>query len=107
MDAEQQRRVAANEARFRDANERTKKAADDFQREDTPYAMMCECALTECLDMIQISRDGYAKVRSHPAWFMVRPEHVLQASEEPVEQHEEYWIVEKLGFGAEVAGDLA
>src|SRR5688572_28742682 len=108
MDEAQQRRIAANEARFRAANERVTEATRAFDEGAAEYALMCECALTECQDMLEISRPDYEQVRSNPRWFAVLPAHVMPpAIERVLEAHSHYWIVEKIAAVAEVAEELA
>lgn len=106
MDSEQERRVAANEARFRAANEAATAAVDVFRGDggDRNVEVMCECALDECNEMLSISSDEYRHVRSHARWFVVRPDHVVAQVESLVEDHGDWWIIEKdPGPGAAVA----
>lgn len=110
MDDEQQRRVARNEARLRDLNERQVDAASDFHDSQAavPVDVVCECAVTECDQTFAMPWDEYQHVRSDPRWFAVRPDHVIESVERRVEDHGEYWIVEKhAGPGATVAEQTA
>ncbi|MCW2927814.1 MAG: hypothetical protein JWM86_1782 [Thermoleophilia bacterium] len=109
MDTEQARRVAQNESRFRAMNERMTIAVEDFrgERSGGDFAVMCECAVSECDQDISISPQQYARVRSNPRWYVVLPDHVLPATEEPVERFDGYWIIEKTGPGGDVAEELA
>lgn len=107
MDTEQQRRVAANEARFRDANEKTVEALASFRENDGELPVMCECAATECLDMIHMTLDEYREVRADPTWFVVRPHHFIPAAERTVRTTERYWVIEKVSGAAEVAPERA
>ena len=108
MDVEQQRRIAENEARFREVNERMRAAVDEF-REDHwgELTLMCECAISECNDMIEIGREAYEHVRSDPKWFMVLPDHLIPTTEKLAEKHDAYWIAEKVDEGARVAESTA
>lgn len=107
MDERQQKRIATNESRFRDMNEQVRRAVDQFEQDGDHYSMMCECALTECADMIELERPEYAHVRSNDAWFVVKPDHVLPAAEVAVEANDRYWIIEKVEAGQRVAEALA
>src|SRR5688500_4818002 len=105
MDERHQQRIAANEARFRDMNDAIVREADAFDGRGS-YRVMCECALLNCEDMIEISREEYGRVRSSPRWFVVLPEHVLQAAEEPVTKDDAYWVIEKIDVAGKRAEDL-
>jgi len=94
-----QRKAAKNQSLFREVNERVKEAG---QRDDwVPYeeAAICECAEDTCSERIPLSSGEYERVREHGTWFAVAPSdaHVFPDVEEIVEQHERYWIVEKIG----------
>lgn len=105
MDERQQRRVAANEARFRALNERQTAAAAEFHGADDQRELeiVCECAISECDDMVPIDAEEYRRVRGHATWFIIRPDHLIPQVEQLVEQETAYWIVEKIGAGAELA----
>lgn len=103
MDDKQQRRIAHNEARFRAANESVTDAVEQFSGDVATYSVMCECAITECDDMIEIEPDAYRHVRSSARWFVIRPDHIIEGAEQLVEDHTSWWIVEKIGAGARVA----
>jgi hypothetical protein len=107
VDARQQARIAENESRFRAMNERITRALDDFDPDLETFSILCECALTECEDMVELTTDDYRRVRSNPRWFAILPDHIIVATETAVEQHPGFWIVEKQGLGGEIAADLA
>jgi hypothetical protein len=111
MDVEQQRRVAANEAWFRANNESIRTGIERFAGEEQPTELqghfMCECAVSECRELLQMSLADYTRVRTGDAWFAVQPDHVISSAERVVERNENFWIVEKIGFGREVAESLA
>jgi hypothetical protein len=109
MDTEQQRRVAKNEAKFRAMNELLTEAVERFRgpEADDSVEIMCECADTECTAMLTIAPATYAAVREHPRRFLVAPEHVTPQIEIVTEQHEGFWIVEKVGVGATIAEQSA
>lgn len=112
MDREHQERIAANESLFRRHNEAILHALEQFRGESTQetdpkHSFMCECAVRECADMMEMTLAEYQHVRSNPAWFAVKPEHFFQAAERPVQQGERFWIVDKLDRGREVAEQTA
>lgn len=106
MDEAQQRRIAVNESRFREANEHIAESVDAIRGDnsgDVQFSIMCECAIPECLAMVDVSRSAYEAVRVHPSQFMVRPDHVLPAAEDVISKLDDYWIVEKIEAGKVVA----
>lgn len=59
MDERHLRRIAHNESRFRELNQRIRRGYDDIDPATEHYSVLCECAITECEDMIDISRPDY------------------------------------------------
>lgn len=107
MDAESQQRIAANEALFREHNETVSGPLEQFDGGlDSPHGFMCECASRECEKMIDLRLSEYEHVRSDPAWFVVHPGHVMPEVEQPIERHDGFWIIEKLGIGRDLAQSL-
>ena len=105
MDERHQQRIASNEARFRDMNDNLVRHLEAFDDPES-YQVMCECALLNCEDTVEISREHYRTVRAQPCWFVVLPEHVLQAAEAPVSKDAGYWVIEKLDVAGKRAKDL-
>lgn len=106
MDERTQRRIAENESRFRDANERLESELRGFggeSRDRDRYELVCECALDACDGMVAVTGREYEHVRSNPVWFLVRPEHVVESVERTVERTDRYWIIEKRSAGADEA----
>lgn len=104
MDERHQRRIARNQARIRELNDLTRQGIDSFQS-TTSYPVMCECALSECDDMLELPTDDYDAVRSNAGWYVVLPEHTMQAVEEVVEDCGAWWIIRKLDASLRVAAD--
>ena len=108
MDAQQERRVAINESRFREANEQVGDSIDGFLgASPESYKIMCECAVSECEDMIEIPVQAYRTARADSTRFIVKPDHVIPATEQTVEKTDTYWLVDKIGEGAKVADEKA
>ena len=94
MEEDLQRRVARNEATFRDVNEALKRGhwpGEDFK----PVAFRCECAQLGCTRMIELRWPDYERIRSNPRHFLMAPDHNLPDAETVVERHEAYVVVEK------------
>ena len=97
-------RSAADEATFREANERIREAERELQPplDHVPY--VCECEDTACRQTIRLRREEYERVRSDPAWFVIVSGH--PTSGDPIVEGDGYSIVEKTGGAAEVAAEL-
>jgi len=107
MDDRNAERMALNEAVFRAANEQLHGDLEAFTGSQSSYSMMCECALIECEQMVEMDEAAYTRVRSKRVWFLVWPEHVVPEIEDIVERSEGFWIVEKVGAAASVARSTA
>lgn len=99
--------MAHDEARFRHANEQIVRALHEFDSSRRELELMCECALPDCEEMVSMSRDDYGRMRTHPERFVVAVEHVVGDTERLVERGDDYWLIEKLGVGGEIARERA
>src|SRR6476661_10730824 len=74
--SEIERRKAANEAVFRNVNERIENLQHTFAvAEREPLQMICECDRLDCMERIAVSVQAYELIRSHPDQFIVAPGH--------------------------------
>ena len=104
MEEERVRRLAANEATFRDVNERVAEIESGFGVERRLLHVLCECAHVACTHLIDVPLDRYEATRANPARFLVLPEHVLPDFEDAVERGNGYVVVQKReGPGADEA----
>jgi hypothetical protein len=94
-------RLAANEALFREVNERIAEVSERFALEEV--SAICECATADCTQRFELSRRDYEEVRSASIQFVVVPGHEKPDIERVVDRRGRYLIVEKIGEGAEVA----
>lgn len=99
------RRLAQNEAIFRQVNEHVR-AAEERVQYDFPR-FICECSKIECDEQIPIDFDAYRAVRESPARFFVAVGHGNPEIEIVIERHSNYEVVEKTGPGREVAEETA
>jgi hypothetical protein len=102
-------RMATNQSRFREINERIEPSNAAHTWVDPPFAdWVCECAQTDCSIAVQLTIGEYESVRSDPARFLVAPsdEHVVAEIEQVVQRTERYWVVEKHGTAGDVSEDL-
>ena len=93
------RRIAENEQRFRVFNDQVRELRS---RVDADADFACECGDAECTEQIRLSSDAYAHLREDRRWFAVLPEHQRPDVERVVERHPGYWIVQKIGEGADL-----
>ncbi|MDQ3065851.1 MAG: hypothetical protein M3R12_01690 [Actinomycetota bacterium] len=102
MTSEHERRLAENEALFRDVNERVHEQAEAHGADDHVYAYFCECSRTDCLERVRLTAAQYEVVRAHGARFILVAGHQIDAIEDVVAEGTDSVVVEK---GA--AGDSA
>jgi hypothetical protein len=94
--SENQRRKAANEAVFRDVNERIETLQHAFATaEHQPLHIICECDRLDCNGMLTVTVETYERVRSDSALFFVRPGHDDGSVEDVVDTGGDYMIVRK------------
>ena len=96
------RRVAANEALLREANEAIERGVwrDEEHR---VVRFRCECAQVECNQAVELTLTDYERVRANGRRFVIAPGHERPEVERVVEQHGAHMVVEKLGEGGSVA----
>lgn len=104
MDDERARRLAANEALFRHANEALRKSDDSVV---SIGGFLCECSLADCEEKLEVPGDVYQQVRANLMHFVIKTGHANPEIERIVDQRDGYEIVEKLGPGRDVAERLA
>lgn len=102
-------RVARNDARFRESNEKLLAASEalDFgENELLPF--LCECADAECTTVLQLTTREYERVRANPIRFINAHGHEANADgwERVIDELDRYTIVEKVGAAGELAAEL-
>lgn len=87
-------RIGSNEAMFRRINESV-----EADYSETEYGgrigFLCECGHSSCDETIEMTRGEYESVREHPRRFAVIADHAIQTTEDIVERHQRYAVVEK------------
>jgi hypothetical protein len=86
-------RLAANEAMFREANERM--IAWPENREWARLNVLCECGDRDCRERVSITGAQYEAVRADAARFVVLPGHTFPEVERVVQEESGYVVVEK------------
>jgi hypothetical protein len=100
-DEPRERRVARNEAFFREANELLEQEA--IQRGGQRREFICECSSLGCLERLTLPQDQYERVRRHGDWFIVTPGHEDPSVEVVVERHPAFSVVQKTGTAGAIA----
>ena len=101
VDDEIERRVASNEAVFREVNESI--ASGRWPGDEAAVAFRCECAQLGCDVLINLPVLEYERVRAHPRRFIVAAGHQAPEVETVVEAFAGYLVVQKRGEGGRVA----
>lgn len=103
--SERGKRLGANEALFREVNERVAEVVEGFvEREPAigPVDFMCECGNRDCTEPITgMTLAEYQAVRADPTRFLVKPGHERREIERVVEEHPSYLVVAKRDPDAE------
>jgi hypothetical protein len=104
MTDERKRRLAENEAIFREVNERVQEQAESHGNDGHVYAYFCECSNPGCVERVEVTSAEYEEVRAHGARFILAEGHQLDEIESVVDDTlVGSVVVEKQG----VAGDHA
>ena len=99
MERQDKQRVAMNEATFRKVNEAMKVGQDPAGL--LPF--VCECGRLGCSKLVQLTRGEYEGIRENPRRFAIVDGHEILETEEIVERHDRYLVVEKVADpGAEI-----
>jgi len=87
-------RIAENEQTFRALNEGVREVEE---RVGYPFAgrFFCECARTDCLEMVPMSLNEYEAVRADSSCFLIRKGHEMADVEDVVRDEREYAVVKK------------
>ena len=104
MDAEQ---VARNDAIYRDANERIKSAAEEYEV-GGPIPFICECADPECRSVVLLTMSEYEEIRAQPTHFLNLPGHDRDRGRAYRDRADgaSYIVVEKIGRAGDVVEEL-
>lgn len=100
-----ERRVAKNEALFRDANESIERGLWPGEKHPA-VRFLCECAQVDCGQMVEVGLGDYERIRANPKRFLMVPGHDLPEFETVVEERPAYVVVEKRGEAGEAAERL-
>lgn len=102
MDDAFQRKLARNEALFREANEAIERGLWPGDGE-SGVRFRCECARLDCNQAVELTVAQYEAVRASPRRFVVVEGHEQPDAEVIVQRHPNYAIVEKVEEAGAVA----
>lgn len=102
-------RIARNQSRFREANEKIDATARDLELEgEVPF--ICECPDGTCLEIVPLTLAAYDDVRRHPRRFFTAFGHeaasVGSGAGTLVASENGYMLVDKVGIAGDVAAEL-
>jgi hypothetical protein len=89
-------RLAHNEARFREINERLSQELKRFPGELGDVDFVCECGRRDCRESVTLSAEQYEAVRAVSAHFAVVPGHEISDVERIVGGDARHSVVEKI-----------
>jgi hypothetical protein len=93
---ERAERIARNEVRFRDINERVERdlvGVVAAPGELLPF--VCECGRRDCTRTLELTIREYEHVRDDPTWFAVVPGHEIEDVESVIERQERFAVIRK------------
>ena len=100
------KRLAENEALFREVNENIEAAASPQGPHDGHlFGFFCECSDLRCTQLVLMDLREYEAVRANARAFVVAAGHELPEIETVMEHHQRYQVVVKVGEAAELAED--
>jgi hypothetical protein len=103
---DRERRLARNEALFREVNEKVRSLAEGPGSDAHLDDYFCECADVDCVAHLQLATGEYESARAESTWFIVTPGHERPMDERIVTSSDRFVIVEKLGETGQQAAEL-
>jgi hypothetical protein len=89
-------RLADNERRFREINDRLSADLEAIVGESTDEVrFVCECGSAACADPVELTIGEYARWHEDPMRFVVAPGHEIADVEDVVETNDRYTVVRK------------
>jgi hypothetical protein len=99
------RRIADNESRFREINERLRTDLRVLPDDEEPVEFVCECGKVDCAQPVSLTLTEYEAIRASSLDFAVVPGHHLGDVEDVVDVNERYARVRKHPESAERVRD--
>jgi hypothetical protein len=92
---EREKRIACNEAKFREINERLEQDLRRLPGEREHVQFVCECGNRRCSELVDMTFEEYELLRSDPRHFAIVPGHAIPEAEVVVERNERFHVVRK------------
>lgn len=90
-------RIQRNNRVFRGANERIHAAVGEYEHGLEQLPFLCECPVEDCVEVIRLTEEEYAAIRSNPNLYVTALGH--ESAEKPVgrivARRDGYVVVEK------------
>ena len=82
---------------FREANERIRQAAEEYDHELDRIPFLCECPVKDCLEIVRLTQEEYSDVRAGTQRFVTAVGHEasLASSAEVIARGDGFSVVEK------------
>jgi hypothetical protein len=100
------RRLARNEALFREVNESVRALTEESGPDRALHDFFCECADVDCTIRVKLTNSEYETARSEGTRFIVACGHELKEIERIVIETDRFLLVEKTGGGGDEAAKL-
>jgi hypothetical protein len=100
------RRLARNEALFREVNESVRTLTEDNCHDGVFHDFFCECADVDCTIRVKLTNNEYETARSEGTRFIVACGHERADLERVITETERFLLVEKTGGGGDEAAKL-
>lgn len=103
-------RIAENQSRFREANERIEQTAESMHLVG-PIPFVCECPDPACTALVRLTLADYEAIRANDRRFFVLPGHeeaAVSAGAGVVageSENGQYVVVDKVGLAGEIAAE--
>jgi hypothetical protein len=88
-------RIAENEHTFRVLNEGVREVEERVGADPSAARFFCECARTDCSEVVVMSLDEYQSVRADSSCFLIRKGHEVGDVEDVVREEQHYAVVKK------------
>ena len=98
---EREARAARNQALFRAVNEKLRDLNEQFASMTEEHVIACECADTNCTEVISITSEEFKAIGDVGNRFIVKSGHELPEVEDVVGRHRGFLVVAKRGAGGE------
>ena len=92
---DRERRIAENESRFREINERLETDLRRLPDDGAPVGYVCECGRQACTQLVELTLEEYERVRGDSRHFAVVPGHELAEVEDVLVSTDRYVVVRK------------